>query len=65
MKTFTTIEGVKKERGAVIIVWQHLKEEIKQPGDKLKIEQGKESSQDNCLTGMKQFENEIQLWGED
>ena len=37
----------------MVFIWQNLKEEMRQLGDKLKIKQEEETSQDNYLTGMK------------
>lgn len=52
MKTFTRVVAV-KQRGAITITWQNMKKKTKQLGDKLKIEQRKETSQENCLNEMK------------
>lgn len=52
MKTITRVIVVKKKE-AIIITWQNLKKTMNQLGDKLKIKQRKETSQDNCLNEMK------------
>lgn len=53
METSTRVTAVKKAEGGHKKYTAKFERKINQLGDKLKIEQGKERRQGNCLNGMK------------